>query len=326
MQIAIIGMGQIARSHHIPAIVANPNFTLAATVDPSGKPGIPDVPSFGTLDELLRSDTQIDAVVICTPPLIRYAIARQALDAGLHVMLEKPPAQTASEALVLLDHAIHCERTIFGTWHSCFSRGVAQARDLVACHGVRDATLTWRENSARWHPGTDWFWGPAGFGAFDAGINGISLLQAILPARLLLRRAVLQLRRGEHAPVSAVVDLTIAASPLSSVPAATLGADIPITGFFDCGYDGPDETWIIAITLGDGRSLNISEGGARVELDGETIVLPIAGNASSLDDEYPRLYEHFGGLLHDCKSEVDVRPLQLVTDILAFGRREIVEP
>ena len=39
----------------------------------------------------------LDAVAICTPPQARHRIARDALSAGKHVMLEKPPAATLSE-------------------------------------------------------------------------------------------------------------------------------------------------------------------------------------------------------------------------------------
>ncbi len=39
----------------------------------------------------------LDAVAICTPPQVRHAIARDAIEAGKHVLLEKPPTATLSE-------------------------------------------------------------------------------------------------------------------------------------------------------------------------------------------------------------------------------------
>jgi len=46
----------------------------------------------------LLDDPAIDAVVIATPPAPRFALARQALEAGKHVMLEKPVALCAEDA------------------------------------------------------------------------------------------------------------------------------------------------------------------------------------------------------------------------------------
>jgi predicted dehydrogenase len=48
-------------------------------------------------DELL-ADPELDAVVIATPVVTHYELTRRALEAGKHVFVEKPPAQTAAEA------------------------------------------------------------------------------------------------------------------------------------------------------------------------------------------------------------------------------------
>ena len=47
-------------------------------------------------DDLLADDT-LDAVVIATPVPTHYALAKQALEAGKHVFVEKPPAMRAAE-------------------------------------------------------------------------------------------------------------------------------------------------------------------------------------------------------------------------------------
>ena len=46
---------------------------------------------------MIAAGVAVDAVALCTPPQVRYAIAVQALAAGLHVFLEKPPGATLSE-------------------------------------------------------------------------------------------------------------------------------------------------------------------------------------------------------------------------------------
>ena len=95
-RIAIIGMGKIAHDQHVPVIAKNPNFELAGVVSQRGvRP--PGVPVFALSRELYDKIRNLDAVAICTPPAVRHAIAREALAAGKHVLLEKPPTPTLAE-------------------------------------------------------------------------------------------------------------------------------------------------------------------------------------------------------------------------------------
>ena len=51
----------------------------------------------------LCADPALDAIVIATPVPTHYALAKQALEAGKHVFVEKPPAMRASEMAELVD-------------------------------------------------------------------------------------------------------------------------------------------------------------------------------------------------------------------------------
>jgi predicted dehydrogenase len=57
----------------------------------------PGVRTTSDFDELL-ADPELDAVSIATPVVTHYELARRALEAGKHVFVEKPPAQSAAEA------------------------------------------------------------------------------------------------------------------------------------------------------------------------------------------------------------------------------------
>src|SRR3954447_7287002 len=94
-KLGIIGLGKIAQDQHLPVVAKNPDFELAAVVSSRG--GYRDVPAFRTAAELFRSGLKLDAVSLCMPPEPRYVIARDALDAGLHVLMEKPPTPTVGE-------------------------------------------------------------------------------------------------------------------------------------------------------------------------------------------------------------------------------------
>ncbi len=45
----------------------------------------------------MLADPELDAVVIATPVPTHYALAKQALEAGKHVLVEKPPAMKGAE-------------------------------------------------------------------------------------------------------------------------------------------------------------------------------------------------------------------------------------
>ena len=116
LRLAIVGFGKIATVRHVPAIAAVSGIELVAIADPKAK--LPDVPNFPSLEVLLREGPPIDAVTLCTPPQVRYAIARRALEHGCHVLLEKPPAVTLSEVNALIGLAAERGRALFATWHS----------------------------------------------------------------------------------------------------------------------------------------------------------------------------------------------------------------
>ena len=121
---------------------------------------------------------------LCTPPQARYDDARLALEAGRHVMLEKPPGATLSEVHDLIDLAARRDVTLFATWHSRHAAAVAVTRDWLGGQG-RSASLDiiWKEDVRHWHPGQDWIWQAGGLGVFDPGINALSVSDGDLSAR-----------------------------------------------------------------------------------------------------------------------------------------------
>src|SRR5579859_2635333 len=116
LRLAIAGFGKIATTRHLPAIAATSGVELVAIADPKATSS--DVPHFASLEALLRDGPEIDAVTLCTPPQVRSAQARLALEARKHVMLEKPPGATVSEIAPLVAVAQAAKKTLFATWHS----------------------------------------------------------------------------------------------------------------------------------------------------------------------------------------------------------------
>ena len=95
MPIALAGIGQIARDAHLPALETSPDWTLAATI--SRNSGVDGVTGFEDIDAFLKDPGEIRTLSLALPPAPRFAYAKKAIDAGLNVMLEKPPATTLAE-------------------------------------------------------------------------------------------------------------------------------------------------------------------------------------------------------------------------------------
>ena len=305
-QIAIIGLGKISQDQHLPVIEASADFTLAAVVSSRGL-GHRDLPSFRTPAELYRALPEVGIVAVNTPPGARPAIAREALQAGKEVLLEKPPAASLTELADLEVCARGKGRVLFATWHSIFNPAVDRARDLLAEGGVRSLRIEWREDVKKWHPGQDWVWAPGGFGVFDPGINALSIFARIMPSTPVVESAELVYPANRHTPIAA----TLAFSTAERSPPA-LSAD------FDWREQGA-EKWHMKIETADGRSARLFKGGAALAVDEKLVV-------EAASEEYQRIYRRFAELLNARKSEVDAAPLRLVADAMLLGRRLATDP
>jgi predicted dehydrogenase len=82
-----------------------------------------------SLDQLL--DMNLDAVAIATPVSTHFPIAQRCLEAGLHVMVEKPLARTVKEAQALIDLAERNGRVLMVDHTYLFSNAVHKIKTLV---------------------------------------------------------------------------------------------------------------------------------------------------------------------------------------------------
>ena len=120
--VALVGLGKIACDQHLSALARNPAFELVASVD-SAAQGRDSLPHFASIDALFQSDLAFDAAAVCTPPQVRSAIALRLIEAGKHVLLEKPPAATVDEISHLEERAAASGVTLFTAWHSRYAAG-----------------------------------------------------------------------------------------------------------------------------------------------------------------------------------------------------------
>ena len=304
VRMGIVGVGKIARDQHIPRIAANPAFQLVASASRHGT--VKGVANFTSLEAMLAGAPNLDAVAICTPPQTHYDMARQVLDAGRHVLMEKPPCAS----IMQLDHLVQLARdvgcSLYQTWHSQHALAVEPARILLQKRRIRRVHITWKEDVLRWHPGQTWLWEPGGFGIFDPGMNALSILTRLIPEAIFPRNARLHIPRNCGAPIAADLELTSASG-------------IEISAEFDFRETGP-QRWNIEVDTDQG-ALKLTAGGGLLTLGDQ----PVPPDAGSLDTEYEAIYKRFAELVARKESDVDIRPLQLVADIFLVARQVQVE-
>ena len=305
LRIAIIGFGKIAEDQHVPTIMGMERFELVATVSRRGK-SVDGVASFTSYQDLLAADLDLDGVAITTPPDARYEVARACLEAGLHCLLEKPPTTTLGEIDDLACIAEGSGATLYATWHAQHNPAVDAAAEALAGKRIADMKIVWHEDVRKWHPGQQWIWEPGGFGVFDPGINAFSIATKIFPGPLFVQNSKLFVPANRHQPIAAEIDFK---SPV---------ADGALTCSLDWRYsDG--ESWSIEITTAEGTKLLLAKGGTELSMDGVLQEKPVPG-------EYPLLYRRFLDLIDARYSEVDTRPLRLVSDSFLLGQHIQVEP
>lgn len=109
LRVGVVGYGAGGRLFHTPFIEAADGVELAGVVARAparvaeARADWPGVEVFGSLAEMLDSD--VDAVTITTPPGTHFDLAKEAIDAGVHVVVDKPFVPSSAEARELIDLA-----------------------------------------------------------------------------------------------------------------------------------------------------------------------------------------------------------------------------
>jgi scyllo-inositol 2-dehydrogenase (NADP+) len=105
--VGVIGFGLAARVFHCPFVSAVPGLTLRSIVQRTGG----DAAAAYPLADVVRSVNEllanpgISLVVVATPNETHFELARQVLQAGKHVVIDKPFAATSEEAAELIELA-----------------------------------------------------------------------------------------------------------------------------------------------------------------------------------------------------------------------------
>lgn len=147
MRVAIIGPGQIAENVHAAYYATNPSLALVAACGRdlartrafAAKLGIPA--AYDDVAQMLR-EAKPDIVSVCSPNSLHYEHVMQALEAGCHVLCEKPPAMTVVQADEMRRAAKKANRVLAYNFHHRFALDSALLREQVQAGTLGDVYVT----------------------------------------------------------------------------------------------------------------------------------------------------------------------------------------
>ena len=169
IRVGVVGTSWWADNMHLPSIKSHPRAELAAICGRTREPAeamaqkyaIPQVYS-DYREMIARGDLQ--ALVVSTPDDLHYQITMDALDAGLHVLCEKPLAMNADQARAMYERAEArgVKHMTYFTWrwmpHFEYVRQLIEGGYLGRCFQCqfrflggfgRDTEYTWRYDTRR---------------------------------------------------------------------------------------------------------------------------------------------------------------------------------
>lgn len=162
IKFAVAGVGLIGK-RHAAMISSNNSAELVAVCDirPAGETGYAgDVPYYSNLAEMLKSHPEIDVVNICTPNGLHAQMAIDALDAGKHVVIEKPMALTKADAERVIFKSLQMSKNAFVVMQNRYSPPAQWLKDMINNRRLGDIFMVqvncyWNRDE-RYYTGNNW--------------------------------------------------------------------------------------------------------------------------------------------------------------------------
>lgn len=198
LRLGVIGLGLIWSRVHQPNLAVLPELfapvafcDLDAARRAAAAQAFPGAPVYTNPAELL-ADPNVEAVLVLTPIAYNAPTALAALQAGKHVLMEKPIARSVAEGRALIDVAAQAKRRLFVTEQMGYRRAEEITAEIIASGAIGDIVLwerifhlepdpgvgSQRYDSTPWRKAADF---PLGT-LFDGGIHQIALLNRVYGA------------------------------------------------------------------------------------------------------------------------------------------------
>lgn len=135
IRIGVIGCGSIAQHRHLPEYAANKNVELLAVCDINEERAMEVAEKYGVLAftsyKALLNSGKVDAVSVCTPNYLHAPISIDGLEAGVHVLCEKPMATSKQEAEAMIAAAKASGKKLMIGHNQRFVPSHQKARQLI---------------------------------------------------------------------------------------------------------------------------------------------------------------------------------------------------
>ena len=158
LRFGLVGVGAAAQISHIPTLKRIEDLELVALCDRDPEKANRVAQKFqiprstNRLDDLLADD-ELDAIDICTPNFLHAPMATAALEAGKHVLCERPLARSAAEAQQMLNAARKADRVLMCAVQHRFRADAQLLRKFVEKGDLGEiffAKAGWLRQRAEW--------------------------------------------------------------------------------------------------------------------------------------------------------------------------------
>lgn len=278
LHIGVLGCGKIAQVRHIPEYAANESCVLCGFYNPTRKRAEDMAAKYGgkvfdTAEDLL-ADGSIDAVSVCSANYAHAELAIKALEAGKHVLCEKPMAVTLEDCEKMLEAAKKSGKRLLIGQNQRLAGAHVKAKELLDA-GLIGRVVTFRTTFGHGGPETwsvtpgsgTWFFDKkrAAMGAMaDLGIHKTDAIRFMLSQDVVRTTAKLSTldKRYDNGELITVDDNAICIYEMSGGALGTMtaswtyyGAEDNSTVFYGTKgimkiYDDPAHT--ITVKLADG--------------------------------------------------------------------------
>lgn len=170
MRVALLGFGKVAESTHVPGFRSSPRpFEVVAVAEPSperraaASRTLPGARVYETAEDLFAAERGIELADVVAPPFLHARLVAASLEAGAHVLCEKPLALDPAEVRTLGAAATARDRVLYtvNNWRHAplVSEAISRARAAGALRfvgwsvrrkaadpGAAASGKTWRED------------------------------------------------------------------------------------------------------------------------------------------------------------------------------------
>jgi predicted dehydrogenase len=109
---------------------------------------------YGSIDEMVRAEgartDRVDVAAIVTPNHLHHVAARKFLDAGCHVICDKPMTTTVADAIDLVGTAERAQRVLAVTYNYSGYPLIRQAKEMIAAGELGDLRIVQVEYAQDW--------------------------------------------------------------------------------------------------------------------------------------------------------------------------------